>query len=120
MASRDAYPRKNFEQRGRYRRKGKFPLETRLASAALRSKTRDLILEMFLAHALAQFAREIRRDKTSFFDTRFYRKEKKKNRARRLFNNRENLDFISRYISRESSKLYSGNVVIRLCEKCNY
>lgn len=82
---RDADPRKNFEQRERFHRKRKFPLETRLALAALRSKTRDLILETFLARFLAQFACEIRRDKTSFLDnTRFYRlyKRKKKDRER--------------------------------------
>lgn len=63
-------------QRERFHRKRKFPLEPRLALAALRSKTRDLILEMF-SHALAQFACEIRRDKTSSFDTRFYHFYKK-------------------------------------------
>lgn len=105
---RDAYPRKNFEQRGRFHRKRKFPLETRLALAALRSKTRDLILETFLARFLAQFACEIRRDKTSFFETRFYHFYKKKRekgiKCARLSNSRNSRLYFS-VIFCESSKL---------------
>lgn len=119
-SQRDAYPRKNFVQRRRFHRKRKFPLEPRLALAALRSKTHDLILETFLAR---------------FGSVRLWdspgQNELSQHALLSLLWKRKGIKCARDYIQQSwksrlyfllcfANQNYGDNVMIRLCERCDY